>query len=292
MILVTGATGHFGRAAIEYLLSKGISPGDIAALARSTEKAAGIKDKGIKIIAGDYDHYESLVTAFQDIDQLLFVSSNDISRRVVQQENVVKAAQAAGVKHVIYTSFERKNETAASPIAAVAEAHLATEKWLQESGLSYTILRNNIYMDLIPVFIGDKILESGIVYLPAGEEKAGFALRSEMAEATANILVSGGHAGKTYYFSNVETYGYADVAAVISEVSGKNIVYTSPSAEEYKKTLLDAGVPEVYVGMFSAFALAHAAGEFDASGNDLERLLGRRPASLREYLQTVYAPGK
>lgn len=292
MILVTGATGHFGRVAIESLLKKGVSPGDITALARSAEKAAAIKDKGIKIVYGDYDHYESLVAAFQGIDQLLFVSSNDIGRRVEQQENVIKASQAADVNHIIYTSFERKNETVASPIAAVAEAHLATEKWLKETGLSYTILRNNIYMDFIPVFIGDKVLESGAVYLPAGEGKAGFALRSEMAEAAANILVSDGHGGKAYYFSNTETYSYADVAAVISEITGKEIVYISPSASEYKKTLLDAGVPEVYVGMFASFALAHAAGEFDASGNDLERLLGRRPVSLREYLQTVYEPAK
>lgn len=287
-LLITGATGHFGKAAIDFLLQKGIAANKISALARSVEKAQDLKAKGINVIIGNYDDYDSLVAAFKDIDKLLFVSSSNIANRVAQQENVVKAARESGVKHVIYTSFERKNETATSPIAFVAEAHLKTEKWLKESGLTYSILKNNLYADFIPVFIGDKILETGVVYLPAGEGKAGVAIRAEMAEAAANILTSTGHENKIYDITNTETYSYGDIAKYISEITGKKINYVSPSVDEYIKTLTDAGVPQEYSGMFSGFALAQAQGEFDITSTDLEKLLGRKPTSLKEYLKSVY----
>ena len=288
-ILVTGATGNFGKATIDFLLQKGIAAGQISAFARDESKATDLKTKGINVIRGNYDDYASLVAAFKGIDKLLFVSGSDVTKRVVQHESVVKAAIEAGVKHVIYTSFERKNETETSPIATVAEAHLKTEKWLKESGLTYTILKNNLYMDLIPVFIGDKVLETGMVYLPAGEGKAGFTLRNDMAEATANILVTSGHEGKIYDITNVETYTYGDVASAIAGITGKAIKYVSPTVEEYIRTLTGAGVPAEYSGMFAGFASAQFEGEFDFAGNELEQLLGRKPTSLRDFLRTIYS---
>ena len=287
-ILVTGATGHLGKATVDFLLQKGIAAGQISALARDESKAADLKTKGINVITGNYEDYASLVAAFKGVDKLLFVSANDVANRTVQQENVVKAAKEAGVKHVIYTSFERKNETETSPIAIVAEAQLKTEKWLKESGLTYTILKNNLYMDFIPVFIGDKVLETGVVYLPAGKGKAGFTLRNDMAEAAANILVTPGHEGKIYDITNVETYTYDDIASAIAGITGKAIKYVSPTVEEYISTLTGAGVPAEYSGMFAGFALAQAEGEFDFVGNDLEQLLGRKPTTLKDFLKTIY----
>ncbi len=104
----------------------------ISAFARDESKATDLKTKGINVIRGNYDDYASLVAAFKDVDKLLFISGSDVTRRVVQHESIVKAAKEAGVKHVIYTSFERKNETETSPIAIVAEAHLKTRNiWIK-----------------------------------------------------------------------------------------------------------------------------------------------------------------
>lgn len=289
MILVTGATGHLGTATIDFLLQKGISPDNISALARSAEKATDLQTKGINVVIGNYDDYASLSAAFNGVDKLLFISSSDITKRLAQHENVVKAAKEAGVKHVVYTSFERKNETETSPLWGLAQAHLNTEKWLKESGLTHTILRNNLYMDFIPVFIGDKVIETGAIYLPASSGKVSTALRSEMAEAIANILAASGHENKIYKLTNTEAYTYSDVASYISEATGKEIQYISPSVEEYNQTLANAGVPTEYIGVFSGFATAQAQGDLETISSDLQNLIGRKPTSLKEFLKTVYS---
>jgi NAD(P)H dehydrogenase (quinone) len=93
MILVTGATGHFGKSAIDFLLKKGISSTNIVALVRDEEKAAEIKSKGVALRIGDYDNYNSLLNAFIGVEKLLFVSGSDIFNRGAQHQNVVKAAK-------------------------------------------------------------------------------------------------------------------------------------------------------------------------------------------------------
>ncbi len=288
MILVTGATGPFGNAVVTSLL-KNTPASSIAVLARDPAKVEILKARGVEIRVGDYADYDSLVKAFKGIDQLLFVSGNDIANRTPQQANVVKAAREAGVKHVVYTSFQRKNETTSSPIAFVAKAHLETEKGLKESGMAYTILRNNIYMDMLPIFIGDKVLETGTIFLPAGEGKVAYALRTDMAEAAANILTTKGHENKSYEINGNKAWSYNEIAEIISEVSGKPVKYIAPTREVFQTEMAKAGVPDQYIGLFAGFSEAARQGEFDHTDPTLEKLLGRKPVSLREYLQQVYA---
>ena len=156
MILVTGATGQFGKSTINSLLERGISSSNIVALVRDEEKAVALKKQGVALRTGDYDNYTSLVNAFNGVEKLLFVSGSDLFKRGTQHQNIVSAAKEAGVKHIIYTSFLGKDETESSPLWLVIESHLKTEAWLKESGLDYTILKNTLYMDFIPAFFGRK----------------------------------------------------------------------------------------------------------------------------------------
>lgn len=292
MILVTGATGHFGKSTIDFLLQKGISSTNIVALVRDEEKAADLKSQGVVLRIGDYDNYTSLVNAFKGVEKLLFVSGSDIFKRGAQHQNVVTAAKEAGVQHIVYTSFQGKNETESSPLWLVAQSHLQTEVWLKESGMDYTILKNTLYMDFVPAFLGEKVLETGVIYLPAGEGKVGAVLRSEMAEATANILTGTAHEGKTYRFTNNEAFSYQEVAQYLSAITDKTINYIAPTAAEYAHTLTEHGVPADFIGLFSSFAVAQANGELDMVGTDLEQLLGRKPTSVKTFLHQVYAPSK
>lgn len=290
MILVTGATGHYGKSTIDFLLNKGISSTNIVALVRDEEKAADIKSKGVALRIGDYDNYDSLLDAFKGVEKLLFVSGSDIFNRGVQHQNVVKAAKESGVKHIVYTSFLGKNETESSTLWLVAQSHLQTEGWLKESGMDYTILKNTLYMDFVPAFLGEKVLETGVIYLPAGNGKVGAVLRSEMAEATATILSSQNHTGKTYRFTNSEAFSYQEVAQQLSDITGKTINYISPTAEEYAHTLTKHGVPADFIGLFSSFAVAQEKGELEMVGSDLEQLLGRKPTTVKTFLAQIYSP--
>lgn len=289
MILVTGATGHFGNATIDFLIEKGINATQIAALVRNEHSADELKAKGVNTLLGDYDNYNSLVTAFTGVEKLLFVSSSDIMNRSAQHQNVINAAKEAGVKHLIYTSFQRKNESETSPLWMVAESHIQTEKWLKESGMDYTILKNNLYMDFLPGFIGEKVAETGVIFVPAENGKVSAVLRSEMAEAAASILSTDGHIGKEYDFTNTEAVSYQEISKIVSEALGKTINYISPSVEEYEKTLTNYGVPRDVIGIFSSFAVAQAQGELDIESTVLEKLLGRRPTSINNFLSQVYS---
>jgi len=289
MILVTGATGPLGNGVVEFLLKK-TPASNIAALVRDPAKAEALKARGVEIRVGDYSNYDSLVKAFKGIDQLYFVSGNDIQNRSTQQANVVRAAKEAGIKHVLYTSFQRKNETASSPIALVAQTHLETESALKTSGIPYTILKHTLYTDMLPIFIGDKVLETGVIFQPAGGGKVTFATRADMAEAAANILTSQGHENKEYEIAGSKAWSYQEIAGIISEITGKSINYISPTQEAFRQELTKAGVPDHYIGLFAGFGEGIKQGEFDQTDPTLEKLLGRKPTSVREFLQKVYAP--
>lgn len=287
MILVTGATGNYGKATIDFLLKKGISANSISALVRDAAKAEDLKTKGIHIKIGDYDNYNSMLEAFKDVDKLLLISSSDIVNRGNQQENAVKAAKEAGVNHIVYTSFERKNSTESSPIAFLAKSHVDTENIIKASGITYTILKNNLYFDVLPMFFGEQVLANGI-FLPAGDTKSAFALRNDMAEATANILTSQGHENKEYSLSNTEHTSIQEIAQGISEVVGKQINYVSPPQDVYMQTLTEAGVPTEYIGIFAGFAEAIKQGEFLTEKTDLENILGRKPTTAKAFLKELY----
>ena len=289
-ILITGATGNLGSITIDFLLEKTNST-SIAAMVRdeNTDKAIALKEKGIDIRVGNYHDYASLVSAFSGIDQLYFISSSDVETRTQQHENVVNAAKEAGVKHVVYTSFIRKNETESSPIAFVADSHIRTENSLKASGLNYTILKHSIYMDMLPLFLGDQLGETGIAYLPAGEGKIAFTLRKDMAEVASVILTSTGHENKTYEITNDVAVSMTEVASEISSIMGKTINYISPTQEEYIATLSGAGVPMEYVGMFAGFAEAFKQEEFSETNNLIETLIGRKPTRIQAYFKDIYS---
>ncbi|MBK8086535.1 MAG: SDR family oxidoreductase [Chitinophagaceae bacterium] len=287
MIFITGATGHFGKAVIDFLLAKGTPANTIGALVRDRTKATDLISKGINTKVGDYNDYSSLIEAFTGVDKLLLVSGSDIVNRLEQHANVVNAAKEAGVKHLIYTSFVRKNDTATSPIAMLAKSHIETEKFIKASGIPFTILKNSLYAEVLPMFLGEKVLETG-VYLPAGNGKAAFTTRLDMAEAGAAVLTGNGHENKEYILAGNSNYSLNDVAVFLTELTGKEVAYTIPAADVYTNTMVNAGVPLEYAGMFAGFGAAIEQGEFETSTSELETLLNRKPTTLKEYLQSVY----
>jgi len=287
MILITGATGHLGKETINSLLERGISASDITALVRDENKAADLIAKGIQIKKGDYHHYDSLKEALKGVDKLLLVSSSDLNDRLAQHKNVINAAKANGVKHIAYTSIDIKSFEA-SVIPLVSQIHSDTADYLKASGIPYTLLNNALYADLVPLFAGEKVLETG-VFFPAGEGKTPFVARAEMAAAAAAVLSTEGHENKEYAIAADTAYSFAEIAAFIAEISGKDVQYLNPSKEAYINVLVQAGVPEGDAGFFAGFGDAIKDDEFDTKRSDLEELLGRKPQDLKAFLKSVYS---
>ncbi|MFN4150074.1 MAG: SDR family oxidoreductase [Candidatus Sericytochromatia bacterium] len=286
MILVTGATGQLGRATIDFLLKK-VPANEISALVRNENKALDLKEKGIDIRVGNYHDYESLVKAFAGVEKLLLVSSSDFNDRLQQQLNAVNAAKEAGVKYIAYTSFGLKS-LENSAIQFVIDDHFKTAEKIKKSGLKYTLLDNTLYSDVLPMFLGHNVLETG-VFLPAGDGKAPFATRLDMAEATANVLIdSVSHENKEYLISSNRLYSISDVATYLSELSGKTINYIDADEKVFVETLTKVGVPQEYVGLTASFATAIKNKEFELYDNTLATLLGREETSLKDYLKSAF----
>lgn len=288
MILITGATGQLGSATIGYLLNNGVPANELTALVRDEAKAEDLKSKGVNIKVGNYTDYSSLLAAMEGIDKVLLISSNDMNDRSGQHKNVVAAAKEASVKHIVYTSFERVNETETSPIYFIASSHMETEKAIKDSGLNYTILRNTLYAEIIPMFVGDAVKQQAVA-LPAGTAKTSFATRDDMAAAIANILSSEGHEQKEYSITNTEAYSMQEIADAIGNITNTPVKYVNLSTEEYMNGALANGAPKEIAQMVAGFSEAMAQGEFERTSNDLEQLLGRKPTTISEYLTTVYS---
>lgn len=291
MILVTGATGQFGSKAIDHLLRKGINSSEISALVRDVEKAKSLTEKGIGLRVGDYNDHGSLVNAFRGIDKLLLVSSNDrqgFENRARQHINVINAAKEAQVNHIVYTSFVRKPQFEDSAIAEFQDSHLQTEDALKKSGINYTILQNGIYLEMIPVFAGDKLPETGTILFPAEAGKASFVLREELAEAAAHVLLTESHENKTYQLTNSQSITFYEIADALSIPLAKEVKYNSPSVDEFETLLRNAGVPDLYIGMFTMWGSALAQGTMDVEDDTLHAFLGRQPTSMAQFINQVY----
>lgn len=286
MILITGATGHYGKKVLQLLLAK-TGAQNLAAIARQPEKLDEFAKQGVSVRKADYNDSASLEKAFAGIDTLLFVSSSEIGQRLQQHTNVVNAAKKAGIKHVLYTSIQRSTDNPDSPIAFIANDHIETEKLLIASGMAYTFLRHALYLDVLPMFLGEKPLQTG-VYLPAGDGKAAYALRSDMAQAAAVLLSTPGHHNRAYDISAPVAYSFHDIAAILSEIKGEPVTYVSPSLKDFKQTLSAAGVPNELIGITVGFTGGIAAGEFDCASPKLKELLGREPISPQAFLSSIY----
>jgi NAD(P)H dehydrogenase (quinone) len=283
IILVTGATGHLGGSVLKHLLKK-IPADQVVALVRNEIKADALREAGVTVRFGDYHDPASLKAAFANVDKAILVSSSDFNDRLGQHKNVIDAAKSAGVSNLVYTGVSLKDVNK-SVLRDFMIDHFQTEDYIRESGITYTFMQHNLYAEMIPFYIGNQVLEMGIVF-PAGDGRIPFALRDEMGEANANVLTGDGHENKTYNIANTIGYSFQDIADIISELTGKEIAYTNPDLGDYLEALKAKAVSEMMVKTVAGISTAMRNGDFDIPGNDLAELLRREPTKLREYLKS------
>lgn len=283
-ILVTGATGILGTAVIETLLKK-IPSNQISILTRKEEKRLEFQSKGFKAYLGDYNDITALEKAMKETETVLLISAGDQGDRMQEHRNVVDAAKKSGVQCIAYTSRSLKDRASLSN--KLMFDHFNTEDYIRESGLKYTIFRNALYMDVVPLFVGKQVFETGI-FQPAGDGKVAYALRQEQGEAMANVLLNEVCQNQVYKFTGSEAYSFYDVADVLTDLSGKEVNYTAVENPAFEEIMKRKGLPEGMVKKIIDFNLDIKNGQEAEVTNDLEMKLGRKPATLKEGLKVLF----
>lgn len=279
MILVTGANGELGSQTIDHLLQTETGA-DVAGFVRSEEKGAELKKKGVDIRIGDYTDYPSIEKAVEGIEILLLISSSSLEGRTEQHKNVIDAAEKAGVSQIFYTSIVK----AGKKLSPLSGDHAATEKLIKDSGIPYTIYRNTFYMEFLPLFLGNA-MESGQWAFPSDGKAINLALRSEMAEALAIGLADPGkHENSIYEITSGLAYTLDEIAGMISKASGREISYVDIPVSEFKSTLKEIGLPDDQIAMSVMTATTFVNGALTYTYDDLEKLLGRKPTDLKEFI--------
>ncbi len=277
-IAVTGATGQLGRLVIAQLKKR--SPtSNIVALVRSPEKA---KDLNVEARVADYGEPEKLHVALRGVDTLLLISGNEIGRRAGQHANVVTAAKAAGVKHIVYTSLLRADS---SPLNLAPE-HLETEANIKASGMAYTILRNGWYSENYTGSIGPA-LTSGAFYGSAGDGRIASAARADYAEAAAVVLTTQGHEGKAYELAGDSAYTLSELAATVSTLTGRQIPYADVPEADYAAALEGAGVPADFAAAIASWDVGARQGALYDDSRQLSKIIGRPTTPLAVSIEQV-----
>ena len=284
-ILVTGITGAIGRRTVEHLLKKGVPASDVIGLSRRKEELADLTARGIEIRLGDYLDYDSLLRAFEGVDKVMLTSAVAFSDRFTQHYNVITAARQAGVKHVVYMAIMRK-EGSGRIMPEITESDLFTEQVLKSSGLDYTILYHPPFIDVLSLYFDANPYENGIK-VPAADGKMAPATRDELAEAHAEILSTPGHENKTYSLGGVEAISFADIAKTLADTKGKPVPFTTITAKQYIDAIVAKGTPLQVAEFLTNWVVGIDDGEFEHQSGDLERLLGRKPKTFREYIQST-----
>jgi len=276
-IVVTGATGQFGRLAVESLLRRGVPADQITATGRNIDK---ISDLGVNAKRALYEDPAALREAFEGADKLLFVSGSEAGQRIPQHRNVVDAATAAGVGLVAYTSILKADTSD----LMLAGEHKQTEQWLIDSGLPYVFLRNGWYLENYTGNLAST-LEHGL-FGAAEDGKISAATRADFAEAAVVALLRENHDKRVYELGG-EGFTLTELAAEISRQSGQPVSYTNLSPEKYAEVLVGAGLPEAFAAVLADSDRGAAHGALEAPGDDLATLLGRPATPLADVLRAA-----
>ncbi|XRQ04515.1 NAD(P)H-binding protein [Actinomadura welshii] len=280
-IAIASASGRLARATAEYVLEKA-PPGDVILVSRNVDALAEYAGGGVTVRYGDYDRPESLPAAFAGADRLLLVSLHDLGHRVAQHRNAIDAAAAAGVRHVVYTSYIMAHPDCPS---TVVPDHLRTHELLDGSGLDVTYLRMGLFAETPVTQILPPAIARGVLVDNTARAKGAFVHRDDCAAVAAAVLTSSGHEGRTYDVTGPELLGFDEIAALAAKVSGRPVDYLSVDDAELDAQLRAAGVPDEVRGMIVSFGTSLRAGYGEPLTDTVRRLTGRPARPITDLME-------
>jgi NAD(P)H dehydrogenase (quinone) len=300
-ILITGASGNYGQQLIAKLVDTGIAPSALLLLTRNPQKLSSLAETGIVVRKGSFDDsIDSLAAAFRGADVVFMISTSRAGARLPQHQNAIQAAKVAGASHIVYTSFVSADIQ--SPTALVAQEHRGTEELLRKSGLSWTSLRDSMYMEAMSDVVIPSALESGGLQSNAGSGKVAFVSRVDCVEAAAAVLKNPhAHENIAYNITGSELFTWKEVVDMAASLSRRTVEWQDTTEEESFRIFDDMGIPRhptddefektgiqgIRWNSTDIVSLGKAVklGELDVVSDDLERLTGRQPRTMHKVLR-------
>lgn len=279
-LLVTGASGHLGRAVVEELLRLGATR--VVAATRAPEKLADLSERGVEVRAADFDRPETLRSAFAGVDRLAIISTDALEvpgKRLAQHRAAIAAAVESGVQHVVYTSAPSPHPT---PEGSLINDHFWTEAALFASPLTWTILRNHLYMELILMSAGHAI-ESGQLFSATGGRGRAYVSREDCARAIAGALVQA-QGSEILDVTGPAAVTQDELAAMLSQASGQPVAHIEVTRQGLAEGLAHAGLPPHMVKVVVDFDVEASQGYHALVTPTVQRLTGSSPQPLQEFL--------
>jgi NAD(P)H dehydrogenase (quinone) len=278
-VAVTGASGQLGRLVAERLLAT-LEPSEVILVTRNPAGLGELAGRGAQVRQGDFADPATLPAAFADVERLLLISTDAVGDRVDGHVAAIDAAVAAGVGHLAYTSVSRPDP--ANP-AGVVPDHIATEAAIRASGLTWTMLRNNLYSDMQVPSI-QQAARAGALVTNTGTGGAAYVARADCAAAAAAVLTTAGHADQVYDVTGPTSVTADDLAALASRVAGRQIEVVAMDDDAYSAGLEQVGVPAPVAGLLTSFGAAIRDGWLDGVSDVVERVTGTAPATLSQVV--------
>ncbi len=275
MICVTGAGGTVGGEVIKQLES---AEAPFRAAYFSNEKADAARTRGVDAVIIDYDRPESLRAAFQGCDRLFLLGPNALNQSELER-NAVDAAKAAGVRHIVKQSVLGAVEESFS----LAKVHRPVERAIESSGLTWTFLRPNSFMQNVATFMGETIRTEGALYSASGDAKISHVDVRDIAAVAVKALTESKHEGKAYTLSGPEALTYDELASELSKVLGRSISHINLSPSDLKNGMLAEGMPEELADRMLDLERYFREDQASRITDDINQVTGRDPRRFAQY---------
>jgi uncharacterized protein YbjT (DUF2867 family) len=272
MILITGASGNVGR---EVLKQVAATRTRVRAAFQSASKAAGAPS-GVEIVTMDYNRPQTLQAALKGVDRVFLVGPPAPNLTELERKAVDEIKQS-GVRQVVKLSAMGGRE------ATFPRQHAESEDYIKSSGVAYTFLRPNGFMQNFVIYNAPTINTQNAFYGVQGDGKISHIDIRDIAAVAVKALTEDGHEGKAYTLTGPEALSNARVAEILSEDTGREIRYVDLPPEQFKQALLAAGVPEWSANALIDLQQLYRRGGASAVTRDVEQLLGRKPITLEQF---------
>jgi uncharacterized protein YbjT (DUF2867 family) len=275
-VLITGATGKVGGALLDNLGNDDI---ELRALIYDGSKAESLEGRGVNVALGDFLEPETLGPALEGVDTV-FLLTPIHPEQVPQATNVIEAAKESGNDpRIVRVSVHQASHEAPTRIS---RQHAEIEDKLVSSGLPYTLLRPQSYMQNT-LMAAPTVASQGRIYQPMKSGRLGMIDARDVGEVAAKVLTEDGHEGKVYTLTGPAAISFYDVAEALSGVLGREVSYVNISLERAKEVMLGRGIPEWVADALNEYAKAHSEGYSDWTTYDFERLTGHSATSYKEF---------